>query len=196
MSELLTNPIFFHGIKGWLVVIGAILFSYFGFQLYWHGFVRESARFEAVSQLRRLVLNGQGPGLFFMAFGALVLIISLFSKVTPTETVTKKTIEKHFHNDSVPDSSEVPKSFVEELKSRCIDCHYERTEEEERHRIGSIHQDRKTVRNKPISYNNPPNFLTELLSISATQLEMLHDRNNGQWYQLNCFTTLSTYERD
>jgi hypothetical protein len=62
-----------------IVIVGGAVFAiYLGYRLYLHGISKGGIRWEASGTLiPKLLLTGTGPGLAFMAFGALVLMLAL-----------------------------------------------------------------------------------------------------------------------
>ncbi len=78
-SDAIQNPIFLRGMERLLVVGGAIVLSYLGYRLFVFGVREGESRLSAESPFYKIVLSGTGPGLFFMAFGALVLISALYT---------------------------------------------------------------------------------------------------------------------
>ncbi|MCH7676660.1 hypothetical protein IH879_17185 [candidate division KSB1 bacterium] len=73
------EAILLRGAERLLIVIGAIILSYLGYKLYRFGIDKGSAKLETESQLYKVVFSGTGPGLFFMAFGAIILITALIT---------------------------------------------------------------------------------------------------------------------
>ena len=78
--ELFPDPVATHALERILMVIGAIVFAYLGHRLFVIGVEtvrghRSADRSEAF----RIVFSGRGPQLFFMAFGAMVLVAAIFS---------------------------------------------------------------------------------------------------------------------
>ena len=62
-----------------LIILGAIFFGYLGYKLYMNGLKEDRGKLNVESKLMSFVLSGTGPGLFFMAFGGIVLVIALFT---------------------------------------------------------------------------------------------------------------------
>ena len=72
----------------WLIVLrvteriviyaGAIFMIYLGYSLYKRGISKGRNNLQAKTKLGQIILPGTGPGLFFMAFGAIVLLVGLF----------------------------------------------------------------------------------------------------------------------
>lgn len=67
----------YRAIERILVVIGGMLFAYLGYRLFIFGVSEGFAKLEGTSSLFKLSFSGTGPGLFFMAFGAIILIYAL-----------------------------------------------------------------------------------------------------------------------
>ncbi|KJV05198.1 hypothetical protein [Methylocucumis oryzae] len=66
------------GLERIIVDMGGILFAYLGYKLYIAGVEKGRNHLTAESKFYRFVFSGIGPGLFFMAFGGLVLVTALF----------------------------------------------------------------------------------------------------------------------
>jgi hypothetical protein len=62
-----------------IIVIGAIVFAYLGYRLFLAGIDKGLGKLEAETRFYKCVFSGVGPGLFFMAFGAIVLVTALFT---------------------------------------------------------------------------------------------------------------------
>ena len=77
--DMFENPIFLRGLERIVVVLGAIFFGYLGYRLFLYGVDKGESRFATESRWFKVVFSGTGPGLLFMAFGATVLLMSLFS---------------------------------------------------------------------------------------------------------------------
>ena len=76
--------VFFRGIERWMVVIGGLIFGYLGYKLFLYGVNEGHGKLDAENQLFKVTFSGSGPGLFFMAFGALILVSSVYSTGTVT----------------------------------------------------------------------------------------------------------------
>ena len=73
----------------WLIVLrvteriviyaGAIFMIYLGYSLYKRGISKGRNNLQAKIKLGQIILPGTGAGLFFMAFGAIVLLVGLFT---------------------------------------------------------------------------------------------------------------------
>jgi hypothetical protein len=61
-----------------IIILIAGMMAYLGYRLFVLGHTSGPGRIVARSQLGQIVLSGTGPGLFFMAFGAIILIVALF----------------------------------------------------------------------------------------------------------------------
>ncbi len=60
-----------------LIAFAGVIFAYLGYRLYLHGFTVGRGKAEAHSKFGNLILSGTGPGLFFMFFGAVILMFDL-----------------------------------------------------------------------------------------------------------------------
>ncbi len=78
MAELLTDWVFFRGIERWLIVTGALVFAYLGYKLFLYGVDQGQGKLETENPFFKITFSGSGPGLFFMAFGALILLNSIY----------------------------------------------------------------------------------------------------------------------
>lgn len=87
MLELYSDVFLYRGMERLLVVVGGLFFGYLGYKLFIFGVNEGNGKLETESQLFKLTFSGSGPGLFFMAFGALVLVFSIFSSATATQEV-------------------------------------------------------------------------------------------------------------
>ncbi len=79
---------FYRGIERWMVVLGGLIFGYLGYKLFLYGVDEGHGKLNAENQFFKITFSGSGPGLFFMAFGALILMSSVYS----TGTVTHKSL--------------------------------------------------------------------------------------------------------
>jgi len=89
--ELLKNPMFLRGIERVIINLGAILMTYLGYKLFIFGIEKGYAKLTAETKFYKIVFSGTGPGLFFMAFGAIVLIAALFTRTTVSEDTMEDT---------------------------------------------------------------------------------------------------------
>jgi len=80
--------LFYRGIERWMIVVGGLIFGYLGYKLFLYGVDKGHGKLQAENQFFKLTFSGSGPGLFFMAFGALILVSSVYS----TGTVTRETL--------------------------------------------------------------------------------------------------------
>ena len=80
--------LFYRGIERWMVVLGGLIFGYLGYKLFLYGVDQGHGKLDAENKLFKIAFSGSGPGLFFMAFGALILMSSVYS----TGTVTQRTL--------------------------------------------------------------------------------------------------------
>lgn len=67
------------GIERIIIALSASLFCFLGYKLFRHGVTKGYGSLSFQSKLLKIVFSGTGPGLFFMAFGALVLIVAVRS---------------------------------------------------------------------------------------------------------------------
>lgn len=75
-----------HGFERISVIIGGMFLGYLGYKLFIRGVTEGHGKLKAENKIYKIVFSGSGPGLFFMAFGSLVLIAALL-----TGQVTKRT---------------------------------------------------------------------------------------------------------
>lgn len=78
MSEEMVT-VLMRGLERCIITIGAILIAYLGYKLFLHGITKGRGELTAKAKFINIVLSGSGPGLFFMAFGAIVLLAGLYS---------------------------------------------------------------------------------------------------------------------
>jgi len=78
MAEMFSF-LFYRGIERWMVVLGGIIFGYLGYKLFLYGVDQGHGKLNAENQFFKITFSGSGPGLFFMAFGALILMASMYS---------------------------------------------------------------------------------------------------------------------
>lgn len=81
MLDIYANVFAYRGIERLLIVFGGMVFAYLGYRLFVYGVDKGNGKLETESAFFKLTFSGSGPGLFFMAFGALILIYSMFSTV-------------------------------------------------------------------------------------------------------------------
>ena len=84
MTELLSDVFFFRGVERWMIVLGGLAFAYLGYKLFLYGVDEGNGKLETESQFFKLTFSGSGPGLFFMAFGAIVLVNAIYADATRT----------------------------------------------------------------------------------------------------------------
>ncbi len=90
----MSDPLFFRDIELLLIVFGGIFFGYLGYRLFIFGVMEGKSKFEAETQVVRLVFSGTAPGLFFMFAGAAILVAALMVRATHTDSlVTSQTRE-------------------------------------------------------------------------------------------------------
>lgn len=73
------DAVTFRGLERLIIVLGAIVFAYLGYRLFLAGIDKGPGKLEAQTRFYKFVFSGVGPGLFFMAFGAMVLVTALFT---------------------------------------------------------------------------------------------------------------------
>jgi|CXWL01.1.fsa_nt_gi hypothetical protein len=71
------DPIVFRGIERLLIIVGAIFFGYLGYRLFVKGLTIGEGNLKFESKAMKIIFSGTGPGLFFMAFGAVVLVVAI-----------------------------------------------------------------------------------------------------------------------
>ena len=81
MLDIDANLVLFRGFERLLIVLGGFFFAYLGYRLFLYGVDEGNGKLETESPFFKLTFSGSGPGLFFMAFGALVLINAIFAQV-------------------------------------------------------------------------------------------------------------------
>lgn len=79
--DVYTQLFAYRGIERLLIVLGGFLFAYLGYRLFLFGVDKGTGKLTSKSAFFKVTFSGSGPGLFFMAFGALILINSMFSSV-------------------------------------------------------------------------------------------------------------------
>ena len=79
MEEVYTQVFMFRGIERLMIVVGGLIFGYLGYRLFLYGIDQGNGKLETESKFFKLTFSGSGPGLFFMAFGALILINGVYS---------------------------------------------------------------------------------------------------------------------
>lgn len=81
MLEIYAEVISYRGIERLFIVLSALIFGYLGYRLFIFGVDKGNSKLETESPLFKLTFSGSGPGLFFMAFGAIILIYTMLSPV-------------------------------------------------------------------------------------------------------------------
>jgi len=78
------------------IVVGAVIFAYLGYKLFLFGIKEGHSKLQSESKFFKITFSGTGPGLFFMAFGSIVLIITLFTgdvfQIKPSTTTVRGSI--------------------------------------------------------------------------------------------------------
>jgi hypothetical protein len=75
----MNDPIIWRGIERLLIVLCCGFFGYLGYKLFLYGVNTGKGKVDFKSNFANIVFSGTGPGLFFMAFGSIVLLIALFT---------------------------------------------------------------------------------------------------------------------
>lgn len=73
------NPFFLRGSERLAIVLTGGFLSYLGYSLFRFGVLTGQSRLTAETRTYKLIFSGTGPGLFFMAFGSLILLAALFT---------------------------------------------------------------------------------------------------------------------
>ena len=100
------------GVERLLIVGGAGMFAVLGYKLFMNGVREGYAKLSADVKVARFVFSGVGPGLFFMAFGAIVLVVIATTRV---ERTTRTTIQPLDTGVQVAHSDETPVVEVHEV---------------------------------------------------------------------------------
>lgn len=91
MPEPFLDVFLYRGVERWMIVIGGLIFGYLGYKLFLYGVDQGHGKLQTESQFFKLTFSGSGPGLFFMAFGALILVSSVYSTATRTSDMLPST---------------------------------------------------------------------------------------------------------
>jgi hypothetical protein len=113
MLELYSDVFMFRGIERLLIVIGGFIFAYLGYRLFLYGVESGNGKLETESPLFKLTFSGSGPGLFFMAFGGLILINSIFSSAT-VDRESLQSLSQSTKSEAVVALNSEPTSIVKE----------------------------------------------------------------------------------
>ena len=90
----ITDPVIWRGIERLIIVLSAALFGFLGYRLYVKGISKSKSDLNVQSPILRFAVSGTGPGLLFMAFGALVLVWSVsIGGASTTETKKIRKLE-------------------------------------------------------------------------------------------------------
>jgi hypothetical protein len=81
------EPFLLRGLERLAVIAGAITIAYFGYKLYLHGIEKGRGQLKSESKFFSFVLSGTGPGLFFMAFSSIILVMALFTGGSENESI-------------------------------------------------------------------------------------------------------------
>jgi len=93
------DPTVWREIERLLVALGGILSIYLGYRLFIYGIEKGRDRLSVhISEKMRIIFSGQGPGLFFMAFGSVLLLVALF---TGGASSSGKKLDKSITPDSL-----------------------------------------------------------------------------------------------
>lgn len=88
------DPMTFRGVERILIALGGVFFGYLGYCLFKSGLTVGEGNLKLESKTLKLLFTGTGPGLFFMAFGAIVLVVCIIKGgVTKEETITSAITE-------------------------------------------------------------------------------------------------------
>jgi len=91
------------GFERLTIVLGAVVFGVLGFLLFRFGLTTGRGKLKFKSEFFLFNLSGSGPGLFFMACGAIVLLVALFNGLSKkTDYLDGKPASEdiHMQNDS------------------------------------------------------------------------------------------------
>ena len=123
-SSVENVPLIFHGIERIIIAIGGIGFGAFGYRLFVRGISQGKGKLQFKSPVAKIVFSGTGPGLFFMAFGAIVLLIALLKgsvQETIFDKLLNKVVEIHYQSKPpTPQESNLLVSAVLPYPFRCI----------------------------------------------------------------------------
>src|SRR6185436_6967337 len=116
--QSLSDPIIWRGIERIAIVLGALFFAHLGFQLYKIGQNTGPAKLDLKSPVIRFALSGVGPGLMFMAFGAVVLVFAPRFSATATKRGDADTVEAVQYNfrDLNTEESDISRKTRTELE--------------------------------------------------------------------------------
>ena len=71
------DPIAFRGIERIIIAFGSILLSLLGYFLFAKGIDRGFGKLETDLKFGKIIFSGSGPGLFFMAWGSLIMLVAI-----------------------------------------------------------------------------------------------------------------------
>jgi hypothetical protein len=74
------TKIMFNGVAT-IGAAGGIFAIFLGYQLFMKGIVKGKGNLVADTKIGKLAFSGTGPGLFFMAFGSLILVAAIVMSV-------------------------------------------------------------------------------------------------------------------
>lgn len=77
--ELLRDVAFLRGVQLILIILAGVIFVILGYKLFLYGVNKGRGKLRAKSEIYKLIFSGSGPGLFFMIFGGLIVIYSVYS---------------------------------------------------------------------------------------------------------------------
>ena len=106
MEQLI--PLIGQVIERCVIAIGGIIIVYLGYRLYLFGAKTGRGELSAKLKFADFLLKGSGPGLFFMAFGSIILITALFTGKVITEA--------EWYSDIEITNEEIDKLSLEEAK--------------------------------------------------------------------------------
>ena len=132
------DPILFRGTERIIVVVGAIIFAYMGYKLFLFGVNQGRGKLEVKSEIFKVIFSGSGPGLFFMAFGGVILVFSLTFGGATNSSVTA--LEKKGIISSISELQENLNLYLSSLQPIFVD--YERIQTREIDKILTESNDR------------------------------------------------------
>lgn len=135
------DPILFRGTERIIVVLGAIIFAYMGYKLFLFGVNQGRGKLEVKSEVFKVIFSGSGPGLFFMAFGGVILVFSLTFGGATNSSVTA--LEKKGIISSISELQENLNLYLSSLQPIFVD--YERIQTREIDKILTQNNERMKI---------------------------------------------------
>jgi hypothetical protein len=115
-------PIVLRAIERCIIYAGAILLVWLGYMLFKRGISKGRGDLKAKSKIGEIIFSGTGPGLFFMAFGAITLMVGL---LTGTVRITFEPIDQNYRRIREIQYGALPKSPYDTLlKYPTLDVNY------------------------------------------------------------------------